>query len=69
MGSPLSPIITNFFMEKFEKKALEAYPLKPKLWKRYVDDTNVLWPHGEQELNNSLSISIANPWTSNPPWK
>ena len=64
MGSPLSPIVANLFMEKFEKKALEAYPLKPKLWKRYVDDTNVLWTYGEQELNklfehtNSQSVDI-----------
>ena len=54
MGSPLSPIVANIFMEKFKKKALEAYPLKPELWKRYVDDTNVLWPHGEQEINRFL---------------
>jgi len=27
MGSPLSPIVTNLFMEKFEKKALDSYPL------------------------------------------
>lgn len=51
MGSPLSSIVANFFMEKFEKKALETYPLKPSRWKRYVDDTNVKWPHGNEELN------------------
>jgi len=26
MGSPLSPIVANLFMEKFEKKALDSYP-------------------------------------------
>ena len=54
MGSPLSPIVANLFMEKFEKKSLDTYPLKLKLWKRYVDDTNVIWPHGEQELSRFL---------------
>jgi hypothetical protein len=51
MGSPLSPIVANLFMENFEKKALDSYPLKPLRWKRFVDDTNVLWPHGKEELD------------------
>jgi hypothetical protein len=64
MGSPLSPIVANLYMEKFEKNALETYPLKPSRWKRYVDDTNVKWPHGEEELGrffehlNSISENI-----------
>ena len=27
-------------------------PIEISIWKIYVDDTNVLWPHGEIELNN-----------------
>ena len=52
MGSPHSPIVSNLFMEKFEKEALNSYPLKPSRWKRYVDETNMLLPHGEIELGN-----------------
>ena len=52
MGSPLSPIIANLYMENFEQRALEIYSLKPKVWIRYVDDTFVVWPHGEEALNN-----------------
>ena len=35
MGSPLSPIIANIFMEHFEKQALESapHPPIPSLWK------------------------------------
>ena len=55
MGSPLSPIVANLFMEKFEREALDSYPLKPSRWKRYVDDTNVVWPHGEDELRKFLT--------------
>jgi hypothetical protein len=29
MGSPLSPVIANFYMEDYEKAALESAPLKP----------------------------------------
>jgi hypothetical protein len=33
-------------------KSLDSFPLKPSRWKRFVDDTNVLWPHGKEELQN-----------------
>ena len=42
MGSPLSPIVANIFMEQFEKEALEIAPHLPSPWKRFVDDTFVI---------------------------
>ena len=47
MGSPLSPVLDNIYMEYFEEMALGSTSLKPSLWLRYVDDTFVLWPHQE----------------------
>jgi len=40
MGSPVSPLVANLFMEHLEQKLLTTVPteFKPKLWKRYVDD-------------------------------
>lgn len=50
MGSPLSPIVANLYMESLEKRALETTAVKPTIWRRYVDDTFVLWPHGSEKL-------------------
>jgi len=40
MGSPVSPLVANMFMQHIERKLLDTAPedLKPKLWKRYVVD-------------------------------
>jgi len=40
MGSPVSPLVANSFLEHLEQKLLATAleDLKPKLWKRYVDD-------------------------------
>jgi hypothetical protein len=54
MGSPLYPVIANYFMEYFEEMALEAATHKPLCWFRYVDDTFVIWPHGPGKLAEFL---------------
>ncbi|KAK5638773.1 hypothetical protein RI129_013068 [Pyrocoelia pectoralis] len=54
MGSPLSPAIADIYMEDFENKAIFTFPLKPKCWYRYVDDTFVIWQHGLDNLNDFL---------------
>ena len=47
MGSLLSPIVANIFMEDLETQALEMSPHKPRMWLRYVDDVFTIWPHGD----------------------
>ena len=42
MGSPVSPIVTNLYMEYLEQKALSTSPTPPRFWCRYVDDTFVI---------------------------
>ncbi len=38
MGSPVSPIVCNLFMERFEVKTLDSYSDPLWFWGRYVDD-------------------------------
>ena len=39
MGSPVSSVVANLFMERFEEGALQdAIAFQPRIWRRYVDD-------------------------------
>ena len=39
MGSPVSPIMANIYMEAFEQIAITTALNPLCIWKRYVDDT------------------------------
>ena len=42
MGSLVSPIVANLYMEYFEGKALQSASCPPRYWFRFVDDTWVI---------------------------
>src|SRR5215469_4704573 len=44
MGSPLSPILSNIFMELFEVKFLPGILPNDSIWLRYVDDVLAILP-------------------------
>ena len=50
MGTKLAPSYANLFMTKFEDKYVYTYPLQPQLWKRFIDDIFLIWPHGRNSL-------------------
>lgn len=54
MESLLSPVIANFYTEKFEETVLCTAPLRPHFWFRYMHDTFVVWNHGGDQLPSFL---------------
>ena len=40
MGSPVSPVIANIYMEHIESLAIPSSPTLIKCWFRYVDDVH-----------------------------
>ena len=55
MGSPLSPAPANMKTEWLEETALSTAQNSPRMWKRYVDDTFAIYPHGADDLTEFLS--------------
>ena len=55
MGTGVAPNYANLFMDRFETKALENWPLKPSLWLIFIDDIFMIWTHGEDNLNKFIT--------------
>ena len=49
MGSPLSPIVANIYMENFEVEAIRSALSAPQFWKRYVDVTFTILQSSKKE--------------------
>ncbi|XP_076029167.1 uncharacterized protein LOC143018013 [Oratosquilla oratoria] len=61
MGNPLSPVLSNLYMEFFETKILSKIIPPNITWMRYIDDILCLWPIQDNvndflcKLNNLVS--------------
>ena len=62
MGSPVSPVIANIYMEYFESLPIPSSPTLIKWWFRYVDDVHGATRKDQvnklQEHLNSIDPSI-----------
>ena len=62
MGSPVSPIVANLYMESFEHRAITSAVNRHRIQKRYVDDSFFILQqsHKEEFLQyiNSVNPSI-----------
>ncbi|XP_026744741.1 uncharacterized protein LOC113506080, partial [Trichoplusia ni] len=66
MGSPVSPVVADIFMEDFEETALKTAPFTPRFYKRYVDDTFTVLPSSQvnaflkhlNSINNKIQFTM-----------
>jgi hypothetical protein len=64
MGSPLSPILADIYMGFLESRFVTGLNSDLFLWKRYVDDTFVIWLSTKRRLQmfrNQLNTSLSAP--------
>ena len=69
MGSPISTIVANLYMENFELRALNTSPNPPLMWKRFVDDTFVVMKkaHKEEFMTHLNSVDNSIQFTTEEP--
>ena len=62
MGSPVSPVVANLYIESFEHRALTSAVNPLRLWKKYVDYALITLQKSQKEeflqCINSVDSSI-----------
>ena len=58
MGTKLAVSFANIFMAEIETKLIQQDDIKPREWKRYMNDVFCLWDSDKKDVN--LFIEQAN---------
>ena len=53
MGKKFAPNYANLFLADWEREVLEKAPLKPKFYRRFLDDIFMIWEHSEESKYTS----------------
>ena len=56
MGTRMAPNFTIIFVHKIESEILDKTPIKPKFFKRFIDDIFIIWSHGEEKLRDFIHL-------------
>ena len=50
MGTKIAPAYAIIFMVSAENSFLSFFPLKPTVYRRYIDDIFMIWTHGIEKF-------------------
>ena len=56
METRCAPNYAIIFMAELEEEFLSTLTLKPRIWKRFIDDIFIIWNYGEEELGHLLTL-------------
>lgn len=54
MGTKLAPAMASLVVAMYEDEFLKNYNQGPLVWKRYIDDVLVIWPHSRLALQDFI---------------
>ena len=57
MGTKMAPSYANIFMGHLEGQLLTSVDLKPHSWLRFIDDIDMQWSHGQNNLKTFLELA------------
>lgn len=55
MGTPVGPTYASLYVAYVEQRFLRECTIKPRLWKRYVDDILIAWPGTVDQLSTFVN--------------